>query len=180
MFSAMKQVKQLKISGWSTIFGRDQKNLSFWPFLAFEGRLGGPKDPLEVRVQHETYRSMSGTYVQAILSQKNWTGLAGVLRNGRNQSKYDFCSVGWPLLVKNPFFSIFGPNWSKSLRNGPKWSKSGVWQFFYHLGSFLNDLDRLGSKTEKMVFFAQNSQPTEQTLWNQIFLIVSLDSWLKT
>ena len=108
MFSAMKQVKQLKISGWPTIFGRDQKNLSFWPFLACEGCLGGLKDPLEVRVQHETYRSMSGTYVQAILSQKNWTGLAGVLRNGRNQSKYDFCSVGWPLLVKNPFFSNFG------------------------------------------------------------------------
>ena len=71
MFSAMKQVKQLKISGWPTIFGQDQKNLSFWPFLAFEGRLGGFKDPLEVWVQHETYRSMSGTYVQAILSQKN-------------------------------------------------------------------------------------------------------------
>ena len=111
-------------------FWSGPKNLSFWPFLAFEGRLGGLKDPLEVRVQHETYRSMSWTCVQAILSKKNWTGLAGVLRNGRNQSKYDFCSVGWPLLVKNPFFSIFGPNWSKSLRNGPKWSKSGVWQFF--------------------------------------------------
>ena len=106
MFSAMKQVKQLKISGWPTIFGRDQKNLSFWPFLAFEGRLGGLKDPLEVRVQHETYRSMSWIYVQAILSQKNWTGLAGVLRNGRNQSKYDFCSVGWPLLVKNQLFLV--------------------------------------------------------------------------
>ena len=119
MFSAMKQVKQLKISGWPTIFGRDQKNLSFWPFLAFEGRLGGLKDPLEVRVQHETYRSMSGTYVQAILSQKNWTGLAGALRNGRNQSKYDFCSVGWPLLVKNPFFHF----WSKLVQITQKWSQ---------------------------------------------------------
>ena len=68
--------------------------------------MGGLNDPLEVRVQHETYRSMSGTYVQAILSQKNWTGLAGALRNGRNQSKYDFCSVSWPLLVKNPFFLL--------------------------------------------------------------------------
>ena len=102
-----------------------------------------------MRVQHETYRSMSGTYVQAILSQKNWTGLAGVLRNGRNQSKYDFCSVGWPLLVKNPFFPFLvqiGPNHSEMVPNGPK----VVSDSFYHLGPFLNDLDQLGSKTEKM------------------------------
>ena len=104
-------------------FWSGPKKMSFWPFLAFEGRLGGLKDPLEVRVQHETYRSMSGTYVQAILSQKNWTGLAGVLRNGRNQSKYDFCSVGWPLLVKTPFFPFLveiGPNHSEMVPNGPK------------------------------------------------------------
>ena len=103
-------------------FWSGPKNLSFWPFLAFEGRLGGLKDPLEVRVQHETYRSMSGTYVQAILSRKNWTGLAGALRNGRN--------MNFALWVghfgENPIFFHF---WSKSLRNGPKWSKSGVWQF---------------------------------------------------
>ena len=48
------------------IVGSRPKTVIFWPFLAFEGRLGGLKDPLEVRVQHETYRSMSGTYVQAI------------------------------------------------------------------------------------------------------------------
>ena len=69
MFSAMKQVKQLKISGWPTIFGRDQKNLSFWPFLAFEGRLGGLKDPLEVRDEHETCRTIHGTRLEGILSQ---------------------------------------------------------------------------------------------------------------
>ena len=152
MFSAMKQVKQLKISGWPTIFGRDQKNLSFWPFLAFEGCLGGLKDPLEVRVQHETYRSMSGTYVQAILSQKNWTGLAGVLRNGRNQSKYDFCSVGWPLLVKNPFLVQITQKWSQM---DQKWCLTVA----YHLGPFLNDLDQLGSKTEKMGFLPKIANP---------------------
>ena len=155
MFSAIKQVKQLKISGWPTIFGRDQKNLSFWPFLAFEGRLGGLKDPLEVRVQHETYRSMCGTYVQGILSQKNWTGLAGVLRNGRNQSRYDFCSVGWPLLVKKPFFPFLvqiTQKWSQMVQ---KWCLT----VFYHLGPFLNDLDQLGSKTEKMVFLPKIANP---------------------
>ena len=155
MFSAMKQVKQLKISGWPTIFGRDQKNLSFWPFLAFEGRLGGLKDPLEVRVQHETYRSMSGTYVQAILSQKNWTRLAGVLRNGRNQSKYDFCSVGWPLLVKKPFFPFLvqiTQKWSQMVQ---KWCLT----VFYHLGPFLKNLDQSGSKTEKMGFLPEIANP---------------------
>ena len=117
----------------------------FWP-------LGGLKDPLEVQVQHETYRSMSGTYVQAILSQKNWTGLAGALRNGRNQSKYDFCSVGWPLLVNYTFFSIFGPNWSKSLRNGSKWSKSGVWQFFTIWDHFWMIWTNLDQKQKKCFF----------------------------
>ena len=119
------------------IVGSRPKTVIFWPFLAFEGRLGGLKDPLEVRVQHETYRSMSGTYVQAILSQKNWTGLAGVLRNGRNQSKYDFCSVGWPLLVKTPFFPFLvqiTQKWSQMVQ---KWCLT----VFYHLGPFLNDLD---------------------------------------
>ena len=121
--------------------------------------MGALKDPLEVRVQHETYRSMSGTYVQAILSQKNWTGLAGALRNGRNQSKYDFCSVGWPLLVKNPFLPFLvqiGPNHSEMVPNGPKVVSDS---FFYHLGPFLNDLDQLGSKTEKMVFLPKIANP---------------------
>ena len=87
MFSAMKQVKQLKISGWPTIFGRDQKNMYFWPFLAFEGRLGGLKDPLEVRVQHETCSTINGTPVQAILDQKNLTGLAGGIKEGQNMAQ---------------------------------------------------------------------------------------------
>ena len=149
LFGPEEGGRQTKI-GWSR-----PKTVIFWPFLAFEGRLGGLKDPLEVRVQHETYRSMSGTYVQAILSQKNWTGLAGVLRNGRNQSKYDFCSVGWPLLVKNPFFLFLvqiTQKWSQMVQ---KWCLT----VFYHFGPFLNDLDQLGSKTEKMGFLPKIANP---------------------
>ena len=127
LFGPEEGGRQTKI-GWSR-----PKTVIFWPFLAFEGRLGGLKDPLEVRVQHETYRSMSGTYVQAILSQKNWTGLAGALRNGRNQSKYDFCSVGWPLLVKNPFFPFLvqiTQKWSQMVQ---KWCLTvffTIWDHF--------------------------------------------------
>ena len=50
-------------------------------FLAFEGRLGGLKDPLEVRVEDETCKTIHGTYFEGISSQKNWTGLAGGVRN---------------------------------------------------------------------------------------------------
>ena len=103
--------------------GSRPKTVIFWPFLAFEGRFGGLKDPLEVQVEGETCRTIHGTHLEGILSQKNWTGLAGVLRNGRNQSKYDFCSVGWPLLVKNPFFPFMvqiGPNDSEMVPNSPK------------------------------------------------------------
>ena len=174
LFGPEEGGRQTKI-GWSR-----PKTVIFWPFLAFEGRLGGLKDPLEVRVQHETYRSTSGTYVQAILSQKNWTGLAGVLRNSRNQSKYDFCSVGWPLLVKNPFFLFLvqiGPNHSEMVPNGPK----VVSDSFLPFGTISEWFGPIRIKNrKKWFFFAQNSQPTEQTLWNQIFLILSLDSWLKT
>ena len=139
-------------------FWSGPKNLSFWPFLAFEGRLGGLKDPLEVRVQHETYRSMSGTYVQAILSQKNWTGLAGVLRNGRNQSKYDFCSVGWPLLVKNPFFPFLvqiGPNHSEMVPNGPK----VVSDSFLPFGTISEWFGPIRIKNRKNVFMPKIANP---------------------
>ena len=49
------------------------KIVIFWPFLAFEGRLGGLKDPLEVRVEDETCRTIHGTHLEGILSPKNWT-----------------------------------------------------------------------------------------------------------
>ena len=57
------------------------KKVIFWPFLAFEGRFGGLKDPLEVRVEVETCKTIHGTYFEGISSQKNWTGLAGGVRN---------------------------------------------------------------------------------------------------
>ena len=45
--------------------------------LAFEGSFGGLKDSLEVRVEHQTCRTIHGTHLEGISSQKNWTGLAG-------------------------------------------------------------------------------------------------------
>ena len=65
------------------------KKVIFWPFLAFDGRLGGLKGPLEVRVEHETCRTIHGTHLECTLSQKNLTGLAGGVRNGRNRSESD-------------------------------------------------------------------------------------------
>ena len=53
------------------------KKVIFWPFLAFEGRFGGLKDSLEVRVEHETCTTIHGTHLEGISSPKNWTGLAG-------------------------------------------------------------------------------------------------------
>ena len=71
--------------GRQTKIGWSRPNLViFWPFLAFEGRLGGLKDPLEVRVVGETCRTIHGTHLEGILSQKNWTGLAG---GGQKRSK---------------------------------------------------------------------------------------------
>ena len=68
--------------GHRTKIGRSRpKIVIFWPFLTFEGRLGGLKDPLEVRVEDETCKPIHGTYFEGISSQKNWTGLAGGVRN---------------------------------------------------------------------------------------------------
>ena len=47
LFGPEEGGRQTKI-GWSR-----PKTVIFWPFLAFEGRLGGLKDPLEVRVEVE-------------------------------------------------------------------------------------------------------------------------------
>ena len=43
----------------------------------------GLKYPPEVRVRHETCSTICGTHVQAILDQKNLTGLAGGVREGQ-------------------------------------------------------------------------------------------------
>ena len=68
--------------GHRTKIGRSRpKIVIFWPFLAFGRRFGGLKDPLEVRVEVETCKTINGTYFEGISSQKNWTGLAGGVRN---------------------------------------------------------------------------------------------------
>ena len=46
----------------------------------------GQKYPPEVRVRHETCSTICGTPVQAILDQKNLTGLAGGVREGQNNA----------------------------------------------------------------------------------------------
>ena len=79
------------------IVGSRPKTVIFWPFLAFEGRLGGLKDPLEVRVEDETCGTMHGTHLECILSQKNLTGLAGGVRNGQNRSESDFWPIPWKI-----------------------------------------------------------------------------------
>ena len=65
-------------TGWSR-----PKTVIFGAFLAFEGRLGGLNDPLEVRLGYKTCRTIHGTHLEGILSQKNWTGLAGGVENSQ-------------------------------------------------------------------------------------------------
>ena len=75
LFGPEEGGRQTKI-GWSR-----PKTAIFWPFLAFGRHLGGLKDPLEVGVEVETCKTIHGTYFEGISSQKNWTGLAGGVRN---------------------------------------------------------------------------------------------------
>ena len=57
--------------GHRTKIGRSRpKIVIFWPFLAFGRHLGGLKDPLEVRVEVETCKTINGTYFEGISSQK--------------------------------------------------------------------------------------------------------------
>ena len=63
--------------------GSRPKTVIFWPFLAFEGRLGGLNGALEVQVEDKTCRTIHGTHLEGILSQKNLTGLAGGVKNGQ-------------------------------------------------------------------------------------------------
>ena len=90
--------------GHRTKIGRSRpKIVIFWPFLAFEGRLGGLKDPLEVRLEGETCKTIHGTHLEGILSQKNWTGLAGGVKNGHFLAKIWLRSPPEaPEWVKNP------------------------------------------------------------------------------
>jgi len=73
-----------EVEGHQAKIGRSRpKIVIFGPFLAFEGRLGGLNDPLEVRLGYKTCRTIHGTHLEGILSQKNWTGLAGGVKNGQ-------------------------------------------------------------------------------------------------
>ena len=61
------------------------KKVIFWPFLAFDGRFGGLKDSLQVRVEHETCTTVDGTHLEGILSQKK---LDRVGRGGQKRSLF--------------------------------------------------------------------------------------------
>ena len=91
LFGPEEGGRQTKI-GWSR-----PKTVIFWPFLAFEGRLGGLNGALEVQVEDKTCRTIHGTHLEGILSQKNWTGLAGGVRNGQNRSESDFWPIPWKI-----------------------------------------------------------------------------------
>ena len=69
------------------IVGSRPNLVIFWPFLAFEGRLRGLKDPLEVRVEDETCRTIDGTHLEGILRPKIWTGLAGGVKGGQDPAE---------------------------------------------------------------------------------------------
>ena len=80
----------------------------FWPKIPLNLTSEGLKYPQEVRVQHETCSTINGTPVQAILDQKNLTGLAG----GSKKVKI------WPRM--GLAFIYF---WPRSLLEAPKWVK---------------------------------------------------------
>ena len=85
------------------IVGSRPKTVIFWPFLAFGRRFGGLKDPLEVQVEGKTCKTIHGTHLEGILSQKNWTGLAGGVKNGQFLVKIWLRSPPQaPEWVKNP------------------------------------------------------------------------------
>ena len=59
----------------------------FWPKIPLNLTFEGLKYPQEVRVQHETCSTICGTPVQAILDQKNLTGLAGGVKERQNMAQ---------------------------------------------------------------------------------------------
>ena len=93
-----------EVEGHQAKIGRSRpKIVIFWPFLAFDGRLGGLKDSPEEQVADETCRTIHGTHFEGILGQKNWTGLTGGVRNGHFLAKIWLRSPPWaPEWVKNP------------------------------------------------------------------------------
>ena len=59
----------------------------FWPKIPLNLTSEGLKYPQEAQVQHETCSTKCGTPVQAILDQKNLTGLAGGVKEGQNMAQ---------------------------------------------------------------------------------------------
>merc|ERR1712012_1531210 len=64
---------------------------AFWPKIPLNLTSEGLKYPPEARDQHETCSTICGTHVQAILDQKNLTGLAGGVREGQNMAQNGPC-----------------------------------------------------------------------------------------
>ena len=62
------------IGSWDQNCGVQTKNGDFWPFLAFEGRFGGLKDPPEVRVEDKT---CPGQNLKAFRAKKIGPGWQG-------------------------------------------------------------------------------------------------------
>ena len=78
-----------EVEGHQAKIGRSRpKIVIFGPFLAFEGRLGGLNDPLEVRLGYKTCRTIHGTHLEGILSQKKigagWQGGSETVKTGQN------------------------------------------------------------------------------------------------
>ena len=59
----------------------------FWPKIPLNLTSEGLKYPQEAQVQHETCSTKCGTPVQAILDQKNLTGLAGGVKECQNMAQ---------------------------------------------------------------------------------------------
>ena len=84
--------------------GSRPKTVIFWPFLAFEGRLGGLKDPLEVRVEDETCKTIHGTYFEGILSQKKLDRVGSGAQKPILGSEPENDQVGENLIVSSNLF----------------------------------------------------------------------------
>ena len=70
------------------ILGQIKSELGvFWPKIPLNLTSEGLKYPQEVQVPHETCSTICRTPVQAILDQKNLTGLAGGVKEGQNMAQ---------------------------------------------------------------------------------------------
>ena len=70
------------------ILGPPKSDLGvFWAKIPLNLTSEGLKCPQEVQVQHETCSTICGTPVQAILDQKNLTGLAGGVKERQNMAQ---------------------------------------------------------------------------------------------